>query len=410
MDLPPNLSPDPAPDDPSIPATISFRDEDLAIGRHPATGSDNGQTDDDLLRFLAHWGRRQQQWMAGFPVNLDFDYRPLAEFLAVPLNNVGSPYDTAGYNISTRPFERQVLAFIAGLAGGETDRVAGYITNCGTESNLFGVHLGFRRYPDAVFYTSADAHYSVDKITSVLGVDTVKIDVDDDGAMDLDALAEACRAHADRPAVVQATVGTTMTGAADPVAALRPRLARAGVDRVHLHVDAAFGGLIVPFIPGFGPWGFDAGADSLAVSGHKMIGLPVPAGIALARREHLRRVGSHVAQVDVDDFTLLGSRDGLSPLLLWWALRRLGLDGLARRAEHCLRVAAHAERRLRECDAEPRRSPNSVITSFRRPSDRTMNAWHLLPSGDRTHLIAMPHVTEEHIDRFCRDLLADRTG
>ncbi|MFC9975595.1 histidine decarboxylase [Spirillospora sp. NPDC127200] len=356
------------------------------------------------MSFLSRWGTAQDRWMVGFPVNLDFDYRAMADFLAVSLNNVGSPYDTAGYHISTRAFERQVLKFVTGLTGGREEEVAGYVSSCGTESNIFGVHLGMRRYPDAVFYTSADAHYSVDKIAWLLNLEIVKIEVDGGGAMDLDALAEQCLARRDRPAVVQATVGTTMTGAADPVAAIRPRLARSGITDVHLHVDAAFGGLIVPFIPDYGPWAFDAGADSLAISGHKMIGLPVPAGIALARREHLRQVRSHVSQIDIDDFTLMGSRDGLGPLMLWWELRRLGRQGLERRARRCLEVADYAERRLAERGADPQRPPHSVVISFRRPSDKTMDAWHLLESGDRTHLIAMPHVTEQHVDRLCQEL------
>ncbi|GAA2612877.1 histidine decarboxylase [Actinomadura fulvescens] len=390
--------------DPASPTTVSFRPGDLEIGDGPRTEGPSGQNDDELVRLLAQWGVDQRQWMVGFPVNLDFDYRPLADFLAVSLNNVGTSYGPAGYNISTRPFERQVLEFFTRLTGGDVDQVAGYITNGGTESNIFGIHLGMRRYPDAVLYTSADSHYSVDKITWLLNLDTVKIDVDDKGEMNLDALVEACVSRRDRPAVVQATVGTTMTGAADPVAAIRGRLVDVGIERVHLHVDAAFGGLIIPFIPDHGPWAFDAGADSLAISGHKLVGLPIPAGIALVRREHLEMVASHVTQVDADDFTMMGSRDGLSPLMLWWALRRLGRDGLARRARHCLDIAEYAERRLGECGAEPQRMPNSVIVSFRRPSRAVLATWHLLDSGDRTHVIAMPHLTKDHIDRLCHDL------
>ncbi|MFI6520466.1 histidine decarboxylase [Spirillospora sp. NPDC050679] len=384
--------------------TISFRFEDLEIGERPCADLPSGSNDERLVRFVAQWGADQRHWMIGLPVNLDFDYRAMADLLAVSLNNVGSPYDTAGYRISTRAFERQVLAFLTGLTGGREAEVAGYVSSCGTESNVFGVHLGMRRYPDAVFYTSAEAHYSVDKIAWLLNLETVRIEVDDDGAMDLDALAEQCLARRDRPAVVQATVGTTMNGAADPVAAIRPRLAQSGITDVHLHVDAAFNGLVTPFIPDYGPWAFDAGADSVAISGHKMIGLPVPAGIALARREHLRRVRSHVSQIDAEDFTLLGSRNGLGPLLLWWELRRLGRQGLERRARRCLEVADYAERRLGEHGADPRRAPNSIIINFRRPSDKVMDAWHLVQSGDRTHLVTMPHVTEEHIDRFCQDL------
>ncbi|WP_165975363.1 histidine decarboxylase [Actinomadura rubrisoli] len=385
-----------------MPPPLSPDSGDLKITDGPAPGA--GRSDDELLRRIAEWGIERRQWLVGFPVNLDFDYRPLADFLAVSLNNVGSPYTPSGYQMSTKPFERAVLDFFAGVAGAEPGEVEGYITNGGTESNIFGVRLGIRRYPDAVFYASADAHYSVDKFAALFSMDVTKVDVGADGGMDIEALADACRRHPGRPAVVLATVGTTMTGAADDVAAIRPALRRAGVERLHLHVDGAFGGLIVPFIDGYGPWAFDAGADSVAVSGHKMIGLPVPSGIVLARREQLEGVRHYLPQVDTDDHTLTGSRNGLNPLLIWWALRRLGRDGLAERARHCLDIAEYAERLLAAGGAEPRRCPHSVIVSFDRPSERVLRDWHLLDSGDRTHFVAMPHITRDHVERLCRDL------
>lgn len=33
-----------------------------------------------------------------------------------------------------------------------------------------------------------------------------------------------------------------------------------------------------------------------------------------------------------------------------------------------------------------------------------MRKWHLLTEEGRAHLVVMPHVTTEHIDRLCTDL------
>ena len=42
--------------------------------------------------------------------------------------------------------------------------------------------------------------------------------------------------------------------------------------------------MILPFVDDPPPWNFAAGIDSIAISGHKMIGSPLPCGVALARK------------------------------------------------------------------------------------------------------------------------------
>jgi len=40
--------------------------------------------------------------------------------------------------------------------------------------------------------------------------------------------------------------------------------------------------MILPFVPHPQPWDFRAGIDSISISGHKMIGAPLPCGVVLA--------------------------------------------------------------------------------------------------------------------------------
>ena len=46
-------------------------------------------------------------------------------------------------------------------------------------------------------------------------------------------------------------------------------LADLGVSNYYIHADAALSGMILPFVDEPQPYGFDAGIDSDAVSGHK---------------------------------------------------------------------------------------------------------------------------------------------
>ena len=124
-----------------------------------------------------------------------------------------------------------------------------------------------------------DSHYSLPKIARLLRMDYIAVQVGDDGSMDLADLRRHHSSGKGRPAVVVATIGTTTGGAKDDLAGIREALADAETDQVHVHSDAAFGGLIAALAPDPRPWAFESGADTLALSGHKMIGAPFPCGI-----------------------------------------------------------------------------------------------------------------------------------
>ena len=55
------------------------------------------------------------------------------------------------------------------------------------------------------------------------------------------------------------------------------------------------------------------GRRSISISGHKLIGAPLPCGIVLTRRHLVETLGRAVELVGVNDTTLSGSRNGLTP-------------------------------------------------------------------------------------------------
>ncbi|MFE0800409.1 histidine decarboxylase [Streptomyces sp. NPDC058812] len=380
-------------------------DHDLQIGEEGRT-QEGVRSDQQLLdQFMAE-GLQARESALGFPVNLDFDHRSLAGFLGLHANNVGSPHDESQYHLNTKPLERAVVSFFADLAGAVPGTAFGYVSNGGTESNIFGVYVGRERYPDAVLYASTQAHYSVPKIARLLRMDYAEVDVLPDAAMDPDSLQARCRENPGRAAVVVATIGTTGQGAVDDLISLGAALRQAGVDRFHLHADAAFGGPIAALGPLPRAWGFTAGADSIAISGHKMIGSPVPSGIVLARADLVAGIREPGVAVGADDDTISGSRDALASALLWRELRRLGRRGLADRVKHCVRTAEYAAERLQACGRNPSYVPGSNTVLFDAPSQNLCDRWALLHDGGRAHLNTMPHVERKHIDALCRDLEA----
>ena len=130
--------------------------------------------------------------------------------------------------------------------------------------------------------------------------------------------------HRGRPAIILATIGTTMRGAVDDISAIRQIIDELDIGEHYIHADAALSGMILPYVDDPQPFGFDAGIDSISISGHKLIGAPLPCGIVLTRKHLVETLGRAVELVGVNDTTLSGSRNGLTPLMLWYAINRYG--------------------------------------------------------------------------------------
>ncbi|MEV0674987.1 histidine decarboxylase [Actinosynnema sp. NPDC050436] len=376
-----------------------FDSEQLRIG-------EDGNQDVEPLARTARWMREERDHMLGIPVNLDFDHRLLADFLAVHGNNVGNPREESFYRIDTKPFEVAVLDFFTALSGGDPQRTFGYLTSGGTESNIYATWVARERYPDAVLYASAEAHYSLPKLARLLRMPYVAVQTRDDGTMDTVALGRELARNPGRAAVVAATIGTTGRGAVDDLPGVRRALAAAEVERSWVHCDAAFGGLLAEFGDEPIPWNLASGADSVAISGHKVIGCPVPCGVVLVPEEDVAAVRGEGVAVGTDDDTVTGSRDALAPVLLWYELRRLGRAGVADRVRHCHRTADHAQRGLARLGRNPSRAHGSTIVLFDAPPPDFCHRWHLVRDEEHAALVVMPHVTEQHVDALCEELAA----
>ncbi len=215
-------------------------------------------------------------------------------------------------------------------------------------------------------YTSSEAHSSVEKGVRVAGfaADQLRsIATGADHAMDPDALATAIAADRESglvPCIVVATVGTTSSGAVDPLPAIAEVAADAGV---WLHVDAAWAGsaAVCPehrdLLDGldradsycFNPhkWlltNFDCTAFYVADRGPLLDSLSI-------LPEYLRNAASDAGEViDYRDWQVpLGRR--FRSLKLWFVLRSYGAEGLRAHIRHHVAAASALADRI---DAHPR--------------------------------------------------------
>jgi histidine decarboxylase len=367
------------------------------------------QSDDAAVRseLDALWARleRERSTNIGFPGATDFDYRPLAPFLAQLLNNVGDPFvDAAGGH--TKSMEREVIGFVADLLRAPADDRWGYVTGGASEGNLYALLVARRLHPDGVVYHSTAAHYSVPKAIDLLGMASVAVRAHDTGHLDHDDLATQVRRHRDRPAIVVATIGTTMTEAVDDVRRISGILDALAIDRRFVHADAALAGIPLALLdparrPGFD---FADGADSVIVSGHKFIGSPFPCGVVVVRARHRAELTRTVRYTGSPDTTIGGSRSGHAPLLLWYAIRRHGVAGLRTRAERSRELAAYTHRRLVDIGWDAYRNDHAFTVVLATPPAAVTDRWVLASNGRRSHIVCMPGVTRTQIDRFVADL------
>jgi histidine decarboxylase len=336
--------------------------------------------------------------LVGYPCSQDYDYPEIRPFLQFALNNVGDPFAESIYRENTFAFEREVIAFFQKHLRAPEGQTWGYMTAGGTEGNLYGLYLGRELYPDGVVYYSEHTHYSVAKIVRVLGARSIMIRGRDDGEIDYDDLRETLKLHRDVPPIILANIGTTMHGAVDDLVKIRGIIKDLAIARSYIHADAALSGMILPWVEDPQPFGFDAGVDSIAVSGHKFIGSPMPCGVVLARRSNVDRVARSVEYVGVMDTTIAGSRNALTPLILWSAIQRRGEDGLRERAADCLAVAEYAVERFKAAGISAWRHKNSITVVFPRPGPDIISRWQIAPNRDIAHIITMPQVTRELVD------------
>lgn len=376
----------------------------FAMDASPRLSNDDQQRLDALALRLASARRTN----IGYPCNQDFDYSALAPFLAWSINNVGDPFGPSNYRLNTLDFERDVLAEFARLAQAEAGQWWGYVTSGGTEGNMYGLYVARELHPDGICYFSEDTHYSVAKVLRLQHTRNIMLKSQENGEIDYTDLRETLRIHRDAPPIIFANIGTTMKGAIDNIATIRGILSDLAIPASYIHADAALSGMILPYVTEPQPWNFAAGVDSISISGHKLLGSPLPCGVVLARKKNVDRIARSIEYVGALDTTIAGSRSALGPLFLWYRLRTLGHEGVAAIVRRSLELAAFAEARMNEAGIPAWRHRNSVTVVFPRPPASLMEKWVIAPNRDIGHIITLPHVTEEIIVEFVADFVRAR--
>ena len=153
-------------------------------------------------------------------------------------SNLGDP----GLFPGSAKLEKEVINQLATLMHGEN--CCGFIVSGGTEANLMAllaarntVHIA---QPEVVLPESA--HFSFTKICNLLNFKPVYAGLNADFKVDSSAVEKLVSKNT---VAIVGTAGTAELGVVDPIEQLE-NIAKK--HDVYLHVDAAFGGLVIPFL------------------------------------------------------------------------------------------------------------------------------------------------------------------
>lgn len=374
--------------------------------------------------------------LLGYPVNM---VSPPEEFFAwrrelarvgidqFAFNNVGNPFEHSHVPFNSHPLERELIMRFAALYRFPVQDTWGFLSNSGTDSNMHGLYMGRtilqqRAGLQPKIYFTAEAHYSIEILADLLGLERVYVGTHDDGRMDEAALEERMAEHPDHPALVVATIGTTFKGAIDSIDAIQARL----VGRVaYLHVDAALFGGYLPHTDFADELAQRSGEarryDSIAVSCHKFFGFPSPAGIFVCTRASFEEFLARFSEIHNPEYllavpgTITCSRDAVKPAeFLFYSTQEAFARQRADASQILLETSYLFEQMKTQFPAlNPVRAHSlSNTIYFEQPSDAVISTYSLATmvverEGERVphaHVVVMPHATRDILDRFLSDL------
>jgi len=326
--------------------------------------------------------------------------------------NLGDP----GLFSAATQLEQEAIGMLGSLLS--HPNACGHIVSGGTEANILALwaarNLAKNNRHDVVVPVSA--HCSFDKAANLLGLKLIKVKLNGHFEMDIK---EAERAVTEKTAAIVGVAGTTGLGVVDPINELS-EIALA--HDVYFHVDAAFGGFVLPFLGKLGSNvpDFDfkvPGVCSVTVDPHKMGLAPIPAGGILFRNEEMVRSIStsvpYLAGGGTQHTTILGTRSGASAIAVWALLMHLGKQSYRGVVGRCMRLTSKLVDGIRRINGVSLKTMPTLNVVGITSNDLDIESvagelrrmgWAVSLFASHIRVVVMPHVEPSHIEYFLQDL------
>lgn len=297
---------------------------------------------------------------------------------------------------------------------------AGHIVTGGTEANLMAMSVAkyiFKEKSDEIpeVILPKTAHFSFKKICSMLSLKAVEVPLKN-FKIDVNKLEDCI---SENTMAILSIAGTTELGLVDDIYEISEI---AYSNDIYLHVDAALGGFIIPFLnyQNNTQINFDfecKGVSSITLDPHKMGLAPVPSGGILFRyKKYLDKLSIKTPYLTKDkQTTIVGTRTGASTAATWALLNYYGMDGYAKVVNDSLDLTDYFYNKLLDIEqVNLTCKPELNIVSFTVDNfdvDKlqlvlSKKGW-MVSVSEYPHairIVLMPHVKKMHIDNFLIDL------
>ena len=310
--------------------------------------------------------------------------------------------------------EKEVIDQLASLLNNKA--ASGFLVSGGTEANLMALlaarNMKKIRKPEVVLAESA--HFSLTKICNLLNIEPVYAKLDSSFRV---VPVEVENKITENTIAIVGTVGTAELGIIDPIEKLSI-IARKY--NIWLHVDAAFGGLIVPFLPQRRmPLDFSLDSvKSITVDPHKMGMAAIPTGgILFKDKTPLNFIETQTPYLtEKNQYTFVGTRTGASVASAWAVFKFLGIDGFKKIVFSCIKNTQLIAKGLKKLGFKLIVEPELNLLAFKSENTTALamkmakRGWFIsyVPRYDCIRIVIMPHVKRNHILTFLKDLETEK--
>ena len=315
--------------------------------------------------------------------------------------NLGDPELFPG----SKEIEEKYISFILKLLNAPKS-ATGLIGSGGTESNLSAIWLAKQLSGKKEIIVPYSAHFSFEKIASIMDVKLKVVRLTNDFVIDI---SEVKKKISKNTAAVVGIAGSTELGTIDPIS----QLSEICIDEnIFLHVDAAFGGFVIPFLEKNNN-DFDfklKGVSSITIDAHKMGCSAIPLGMLLVRKKNW------LEQISVDTPYISSKRQAgilatrsAGPVAAAYAVSEyLGFKGYQSIVKNCMKNTDYIKEKIEKIGLELVTKPtlNILAIKLKKPlvivNDLTKLGWKVnkMDRLSAVRIVVMPHVNRKIIDEF----------
>ncbi|MFX1241063.1 MAG: tyrosine decarboxylase MfnA [Promethearchaeota archaeon] len=330
--------------------------------------------------------------------------------------NLGDP----GLFQGTALLEEELVKDIATLFNGKN--IIGTFTTGGSEANLIAMRIAKKLRPDLrkpEVVVPCSAHISFDKAADLLGIKLRKAKLLDNFELDLNHFDSLIN---ENTCGVVGIAGTTSLGLIDPILDIGSLIEGRAI---FFHIDAAFGGFVLPFLKELGhnvpPWDFSVnGVDSLTADPHKMgLGIIPSGGFFLRDSSILQKLGFEIPYLAGGNFKhlhIVGTRSGGTVIAFWAIMKSLGKVGFKKIVEKCMENTYYLSNRINEIKGlKLATDPIMNIVGITTESGESIcqideelrkRNWMVgkFKKFNLIRVVIMPHVQESHLQNFSNEL------